>query len=302
MLPVRGTGLVRRVLPLVLLVALAGCGLGGGVRSASGARAGAGTVRVSGSTTVNPVAADAAEVLRRRTGLRITVDTQGGSAGGIALLGAGRIDVAMSSKPVSDADRAAHPSVSFVSTPIGEDAVGVVVRREVVAGGLTSVTRDQLRALFEGRVRNWSALGGPDLGVFVYDKEPGRGTREVLDRFLYGPDGKAPPPPTGDHYAVVGGNEETRSKLLSTPGSVAPLSVAFVAGRPELAVLAVEGVPPTPAHVKDRTYPLSRPLFLVTDGPPAGAARTFVDFVVSAEGQRLVRRHGYLTLADLGQR
>lgn len=284
-----------RYTALTALLTAAACGSGG---SASDATNGQTTLRVSGSTTVNPVAADAADVLRRR-GMRITVDSQGGSAGGIAQLGAAQVEIAMSSKDVSDEEKAAYPEVDFVSTEIGRDAVGVVTRREVVAGGLTGLDRGQLKALFEGRVRNWKELGGPDLAVFIYDKEPGRGTREVLDKYLYGKDGK-PPPPQSDNYAVVGGNDETRAKLESTSGSVGPLSSAFITGHPKLAALAVDGVAPTPAAVKDGTYPMARPLFLVTDGAPKGEAKRFIDFVLSADGQRIVKRHGYLNLSDLG--
>jgi len=285
-----------RTLPRLLCLALpllltAGGGGGGGSTGST-------TLRISGSTTVNPVAADAAEALRG-DGLTITVDTQGGSAGGLTQLAAGQIDIAMSSKPVGDAGRTAAPSIDFSETLIGQDAVGIVVRKEVLDGGLTSVTKEQLQALFEGRVANWKELGGPDLDVFVYDKEPGRGTREVLDKYLYGKDGKAPAPPDSPRYAIVGGNEETRTKLLSTPGSVAPLSSAFVADQPTLGLLGVDGIVPTAQTIADETYALSRPLFLVTDGAPAGAAKTFVDFVLSPEGQPLLTRHGYLTIAEL---
>jgi len=257
-----------------------------------------GTLSLAGSTTVSPVANDAATVLRKR-GLTITVDDSGGSGGGIAQLGAGQVDVAMSSKPITDDDRKQFPDVRFTPTEIGEDAVGIVVRREVVRGGLHSITKDQLRQLFEGKISNWKELGGPDLKVFVYDKEPGRGTREVLDKFLYGPGVKGPPPPDVDFYAVIGGNVEARAKVESTRGAVVPLSVAFVKSHKKLAVLAVDGVQPTAENVKNMTYGLSRPLFLITNGKPTGSAKKFIDFVVSTKGQALVQTHGYLTLAQL---
>lgn len=280
--------LLALTLPVLLT---AGC-------SAADGATDSGTLRISGSTTVNPVAADAAEQLRG-DGLTITVDTQGGSAGGITQLAAGQIDIAMSSKPVGVADREAAPDVDFVETLIGEDAVGIVVRREVLDGGLTSLDKAQLQALFEGRVANWAELGGPDLDVFVYDKEPGRGTREVLDKYLYGKDVTAPAPPDSPRYAIVGGNEETRTKLLSTPGSVAPLSSAFAADRPELGLLAVEGIVPTAQTIADQSYALSRPLFLLTNGAPTGPAKTFIDYILSEQGQPLLTRHGYLTVAEL---
>jgi len=279
----------------VALLALAGCGDATTKAAGDGA-----TLRVSGSTTVNPVAADAAEALRKK-GLKITVDAQGGSGGGISQLSQGQVEVAMSSKPIADEDRAAAPKVDFVSTQIGSDAVGIIVRREIFDGGVRSLDRAQVRALFEGRIRSWKELGGPDVEVFVYDKEPGRGTREVIDKYLYGKD-KAPPPPQSNNFAIVGGNEEGRAKVLSTPGGVTPLSTSFVTGFPKLAAVAVDGIEPTPEHIVDKTYPMFRPLFLITNGQPAGAARTFVDYVIGRDGQALVRKHGYLNLADLGQR
>lgn len=282
---------------LTAALTLTACASGAAGTATSGQ--GRSELRISGSTTVNPVAADAAEALRSDD-LAITVDTQGGSAGGLAQLGAGQIDIAMSSKPVADEDKAKYPDVDFTVTEIGKDAVGVVVRREVVEGGLTDITKAQLRDLFEGRIRNWKELGGPDLATFVYDKEPGRGTREVLDKHLYAKGEKAPPPPADNpRYAIVGGNEETRTKLLSTPGSVAPLSSAFVEGQAQLALLSVDGVAPTSATIADSSYPLARPLYFVTDGAPTGAAKTFLDFVTGPEGQPLLTKHGYLTLAQL---
>lgn len=258
------------------------------------------TLRVSGSTTVNPVAADAAQALKGT--LDVTVDAQGGSAGGIAQLAAGQVEIAMSSKEVGEDDRKQFPKVRFTPTQIGADAVGIVVRREVIDGGLRSVDRSQLQRIFEGRVKNWKELGGPDLDVFVYDKEPGRGTREVLDKFLYGKGANAPPPPDSPRYAIVGGNEETRSKLISTEGSVGPLSSSFVAGVEQLALLAIDGVEPTVKTIEDGSYPLARPLFLITDGPATGAAKQFIDYVLAPAGQTLVTKHGYVTVVELAGR
>ena len=281
------------VVVAVLGLLLSGCA---GNREAGST---SGPLRVSGSTTVAVVAADAAEALRGQ-GIEITVDSQGGSAGGLAQLGAGQIEIAMSSKPVGDEDRAKFPKTNFTPTKIGEDAVGIIVHRSVYDGGVKSLSKDQLRAIFEGRMRTWREVGGPDLPVFVYDKEPGRGTREVLDKYLY-TEGEVPPPPSGARYAIVGGNEETRSKLLSTPGSVGPLSSAFITGFPKLAAVAVDGVAPTNANIAKGTYPMSRPLFLVTNGPPTDDSNRFIDYVLSPAGQNLVREHGYLTLSELGK-
>ncbi|MDF3139958.1 MULTISPECIES: phosphate ABC transporter substrate-binding protein [unclassified Streptomyces] len=256
-------------------------------------------LQASGSTTVAPVASDAAEALKSK-GLKITVATQGGSSGGISQLGSGQIEVALSSKPISDEDRKAYPKTDFVPTQIGADAVGIIVTKEVADGGVKSLTKAQVRGLFEGKVTNWKQVGGPDLDVFVYDKEPGRGTREVLDKFIYGEEGKAPAPPQSDNYAIVGGNLETRNKLESTPGSVGPLSTGFIEGHDDLVAVALEGVEPTEENVASGKYAMTRPLFMITDGKPQGAAEKYIDYVLSPAGQKLLPAHGYLTREQMG--
>jgi phosphate transport system substrate-binding protein len=258
-----------------------------------------GALRVSGSTTVAPVAADAAEALKA-DGLDVTVATQGGSAGGISQLALGQISIALSSKPLAEEDKAANPGTDFVPTQIGADAVGVIVTKEVADAGVKNLTADQVRDLFEGKINNWSEVGGPDLDVFVYDKEPGRGTREVLDKYIYG-DEKAPPPPESGNYAIVGGNLETRNKLESTPGAVAPLSTSFVEGRDGLAAVTLDGIEPSPENIASGKYPMARPLYLITDGKPEGSAKKFIDYVLSSEGQKLMTKHGYLTLKEIGK-
>ncbi|MEU8443365.1 phosphate ABC transporter substrate-binding protein [Streptomyces microflavus] len=261
--------------------------------------AGGGVLRASGSTTVAPVAADAAEALKAQ-GMNITIATQGGSAGGISQLAAGQIDIALSSKPIAEEDRTAHPKTDFVTTQIGSDAVGVIVTKPVADAGVKNLTADQVRGLFEGKITNWSELGGPKLDVFVYDKEPGRGTREVLDKYVYG-DEKAPPPPDSDNFAIVGGNLETRNKLESTPGAVGPLSTGFVEGRNKLAVVTLDGIEASPENIASGKYPMNRPLYLITNGEPTGDAKKFIDYLLSDKGQSLLEPHGYLSLKQIGK-
>ncbi|MFD4691595.1 phosphate ABC transporter substrate-binding protein [Streptomyces sp. NPDC058463] len=264
------------------------------------AQAGGGkSLQASGSTTVAPVAADAAQALKAQ-GLNITVATQGGSAGGISQLGAGQLDIALSSKPISDEDRAASPKTDYVSTQIGSDAVGVIISKQVADAGVKNLTAAQVAGLFEGKITNWSKVGGPDLEVFVYDKEPGRGTREVLDKYLYNGE-KPPPPPNSDNFAIVGGNLETRNKVESTPGAIAPLSTGFIEGRDKLVAVTLDGIAPSMENVASGKYPMTRPLYLVTNGQPKGTAKTFIDYIVSDKGQALLPKHGYLTLKQIGK-
>jgi phosphate transport system substrate-binding protein len=285
---------------LWMAVLLVGCVLGVGCKDRSGESANpSGTLKVNGSTTVNLPVAEAAETLRAEKGMKIEVDTQGGSSGGISMLGDGLVQIGMISKHISDEDRKKYPKVQFHEVQIGEDAVALIVSKDVWDGGVRSLTRQQARDIYEGKVTNWNQLGGRDRRIAFFNKEPGRGTWEVFAHWLYGNPKSAPPV----SFPEVGGNEETRNKVASTQGALSQLSSSWADGKTVFALGLKdengEVVEPIPANIATRKYPMSRPLFLLTNGEPSGDAKVLVDFVLDTRGQELVRKHGYLSLDQL---
>lgn len=274
--------------------------LAGGCKDDGGKAGGAaGALKINGSTTVNLPAAEAAEILRAEKKLNIQVDTQGGSSGGIAQVGEGLAQIGMLSKHVSDDDRAKYPNLKFNEIQVGEDAVALIVSKDVYEGGVRSLTKQQAKDVYESKVTNWKDLGGPDQRIAFFNKEPGRGTWEVFVHWAYGSPKNAPQV----SFPEVGGNEETRNKVGSTKGGLSQLSSSWADGKTVFA-LSLKGddgqvVEPTTENIATRKYAMSRPLFLLTNGEPTGDVKTFVDFMLSARGQELVRKHGYLSLDQL---
>jgi phosphate transport system substrate-binding protein len=205
----------------------------------------------------------------------------------------------MASKPIRGDDRAKYPKVTFKETHIGEDAVAVVVSHDVWEAGVHALSKEQIQGIYEGRITNWKEVGGADRRIAFFNKEPGRGTWEVFAHWLYG-DAKKAPQVT---FPEVGGNEETRNKVASTRGAMSQLSSSWADGGRVFALGMKAGdgtvLEPTPANIATRKYPMSRPLFLLTDGEPHGVAKVFVDFMLGDRGQELVRKHGYLSLDQL---
>ncbi len=259
----------------------------------------AATLKINGSTTVNLPVAEAAEILRTERNLVIQVDTQGGSAGGIAALGDGLVQLGMSSKHLDAAARTRYPRVEFQEVHIGEDAVALVVSKDVWEGGVRALSKAQARGLYERRITNWKDLGGPDRRIAFFNKEPGRGTWEVFAHWVYGDSKQAPLV----SFPEVGGNEEARHKVASTRGALSQLSASWANGETVFALALRsddgEAIPPTAANIASHRYPMSRPLFLLTDGKPTAEAKVFIDFMLSERGQALVRKHGYLSLDQL---
>jgi phosphate transport system substrate-binding protein len=254
-------------------------------------------LRINGSTTVNPVVAEAAEILRAERGLTIHVDTQGGSSGGIAALGDGRAEIAMISRPLEDEDRTRYPKAHFQPIRIGSDAVALVVSRDVWVGGVHSLSKAEVQGIYEGRIRSWRELGGSERRIVFFNKEPGRGTWEVFAHWAYGDPQKAPLV----NLPEVGANEEALNKVASTQGAISQLSSSWADGKRvfALGIKKEDGkvVQPALTAVRDGSYPLARPLQVVTDGPPRGESKALVDFLLSPRGQALVEKHGYLAVS-----
>ena len=263
------------------------------------ASASADVLKINGSTTVNPPAAEAAEILRAEKGMQIQVDTQGGSSGGISELGDGLVQIGMSSKPLAADDRTKYPNVRFMETHVGEDAVALIVSADVWEAGVRALTKQQIKDIYEAKITNWKEVGGSDKRIAFFNKEPGRGTWEVFAKWVYGDPKKAPQV----SFPEVGGNEETRNKVGSTRGAVSQLSSSWADGKTVFALAlkleSGEVIEPKPANIANHKYPMSRPLFLITNGEAQGDTKTFVDFMLSARGQDLVKKHGYLALSDL---
>jgi phosphate transport system substrate-binding protein len=260
----------------------------------------AGTLKINGSTTVNLPVAEASEILRAEQKLDIQVDTQGGSSGGISMLGDGQVQIGMSSKPVSDDDRKKFPQCDFREVHIGEDAVALIVSKDVWDNGVHALTKAQVKDIYEGKLTNWKDVGAAkSQRIAFFNKEPGRGTWEVFAHWLYG-NPKAAPQVS---FPEVGGNEETRNKVASTRGALSQLSSSWADGKKvfALALVSDDGKPveATNENIATHRYPMSRPLFVLTNGEPTGDAKTMVQFLLSDRGQELVKKHGYLPLKAL---
>ena len=191
-------------------------------------------------------------------------------------------------------------SAKFKEIHIGEDAVALIVSKDVWDGGV-----DAHQAAGKGHLRRQDhELERPGRAksqrIAFFNKEPGRGTWEVFVHWIYGSPKAAPQV----SFPEVGGNEETRNKVGGTRGALSQLSSSWADGKKvfALALQADDGtaVEPTKENIATKKYPMSRPLFVLTNGEPTGDAKTLVDFLLSDRGQELVKKHGYLPLKDLG--
>jgi phosphate transport system substrate-binding protein len=163
---------------------------------------------------------------------------------------------------------------------IGYDVMGVFVN-----GGhpVKALTRDQLREIFTGRAKNWSQFQGPDRPITVYSERlsGGRATVKAFQGMVLGSEPYGPLKELDDATDCI-------HEVAQDPGGITASSMSFSV--PGVAALTIDGAAPTLAAVQSGTYSLKRPLILVTRDVPCGAAKAFLDFMLTPGAQEIVGR------------
>jgi phosphate transport system substrate-binding protein len=246
-------------------------------------------VTVKGSDTMVILSQRWAEnYMKKNAGKKIQV-TGGGSGTGIAALINGTTEIANSSRPIKGDETAKvrdRFNVLPAETAVAKDGVALYANE---ANGVTQLTVAQLKGIYQGDITNWKAVGGNDAPIVIYSRENSSGTYVFFkDNVLGGEDFAASAQTLPGTAAVV--NAVSKEKNAIGYGGA-----AYAKGVKEIKVVGKDGQPyaPNAENVKSGKYPLSRPLFVYTRGAPAGEAKEFIDFCLSAEGQAIVTQVGY---------
>lgn len=241
---------------------------------------------LTGSSTVAPLVAEIGKRFEQaHVGMQVDVQT-GGSSRGVNDARRGLSDIGMVSRELKDSER------DLQAFALAYDGVCLIVNR---ANPLAALTREQVLAIYTGRIANWKELGGPDRAITVVNKAEGRSTLELfLAHFgLTNRQIKA--------HVVVGDNEQGIKTVLGNPGAIAYVSIGSAelhvsAGR-GLKLLPLDGVAATTENVGKRVFPLMRVLNLVTKGAPSAAAQQFIDYARSEQVHDLIKDQYFVPAA-----
>lgn len=274
--------------PLLLLASAASAALLAGCPGPAATEA----VTIKGSDTMVHVVSMWAETyMKANPGIEVSV-TGGGSGTGIAALINGTTDVAMSSREMKaeELQLALERGARLERVVVGQDGIAIVVHPD---NPVSVLTLDQLRQVFNGTLKRWSQVGGPDQPIQVLSRESSSGTyaffkEHVLRDDDFGPEVRLMP----STAAIVQSAGQDR-------WSVGYVGLGY-ATDPALKIVSVKAdatatpVRPSVAAVKDGTYAIARELLLYAPAEREGVARAFVDFALSPEGQQLVADAGYV--------
>jgi phosphate transport system substrate-binding protein len=149
------------------------------------------------------------------------------------------------------------------------------------------LTLDQLKALYEGKVKNWRELNGPDRPIVVVSRDTSSGTYEVWeDRVLAG--GRVTP-----RAQLLASNGAVAQAVAKNKNAIGYIGIGYL--NKDLKAVNVNGITPSKMTTASGEYPISRTLFMFTDGWPQGETLQFINFVLHPDqGQTLVEETGYV--------
>ena len=251
--------------------------------------------KIKGSDTVLPLTQKEAEVFMKKYPGSSVMVTGGGSGVGLAALQNGTTDIAQSSRKMKldEKMKMQDAGKTSIETIIAYDALAVIVNP---SNKINQLTREQLESIYTGKVTNWKEVGGDDMPIVLYSRESSSGTFEFFKEHVLNKKNFAPTamlmPATG---AIVQSVSQTKGAigyvgLAYLETSVKALKVSYDKG--------VTYVVPSVENAMNKTYPITRPLYYYYLNTTEKAVKPFIDFILSTEGQNIVREIGYVPVGQ----
>ncbi len=249
------------------------------------------TLQIEGSTTVGPIAEAFAEYfMTTHPKIHITVKKTGSGDGAAALVD-GRCDIAAMSRFMKDKEfqQAVEHGVLPVAHAVAMDGVCIIVHP---SNPVKTLTTEQVRRIFTGEINNWNQVGGPDRSIVKISRDTSSGTYETFHNLVMNKEKLA-----GD-VEYVNSNPQAHARVKTTPGAIAYVGLGFI--DENVRALEIDGVFPDRRTIASGVYPISRPLFLFTNGYPelGSAVHAFCTFYLSEEGQEIVDAKGFVPVTQ----
>jgi len=229
--------------------------------------------------------AGALQAFEEKTRIRFTSIDMSGSGKGVRALQNGKVSIAGVSRSLSSKEK----GQDLIGTVIGYDAIAVFVHSNNPVGGLS---KEQLTGIFTGRIRNWKQVGGKNAPIEPNTEIAGEGRATMLAFQEMAMDNA----PYGGGFKQIDFPSDQIVETAKNENAVCTVSMGLLSQltpymRGKVKVLGVNGVWLHETSIVSGSYLIARPLLLVTKGKPKGEAKQFIDFMLSPEGQQLVRKN-----------
>lgn len=269
---------------VILLTGLSGCQNDAGQTNSDLLSSGAalsGTITESGSTTVQPLAEKLALAFSVLNPDIKVIIQGGGSSVGIKAVNDGTVDIGAASRELNDSDPA------LVKYLLAHDGIAMIVNP---ANPVNSLTKNQIKDIYSGKITRWSQVGGSDDEIHVSAREEGSGTRTAFEDLVMGRDTNIV-----KRAILQSSNGALMQVVSSDEDAIAFISFGYLVDL-KIKALSIDGAAANEADAKSGNYPLVRPLYFLTKSQPDGLVKAFLDYCTGPEAQNIVTEEGYVSV------
>ena len=246
---------------------------------------------VDGSTTVGPIAKAFAEYyMKLNPGVNITVSESGSGNGAKSLVNKS-CEVATMSRLLkqNEYEAAVHSEILPVVHVVALDGIAIIVNPSNPASKLSMA---QVKDIYLGKIKNWNQLGGPNAPIVIISRDTNSGTYETFETKVL----------KGEKIVktceYVGSSGAIRQRVQSTPNALGYVGIGFI--DKTVKALEVNGVVPSSETVKKGTYPIARPLYMITNDYPKMGSHLyqFVTLYLTKKGQEIIDEVGFIPVTS----
>ena len=246
-------------------------------------------ITIKGSDTMVILSQQWAEAYMKKHPETTIQVTGGGSGVGIAALINGSTDIANSSRPMKSAELEkikAKYNKNGIEIACAKDGLSVFLNKGNVVSELTV---EQIGAIFSGKITNCKQVGGADAKIQLYSRESSSGTFEFFKEHVVKTD-------FSPNCQTLPGTAAIVNAVKKDKYSIGYGGAAYAEDVKDCKVkkdAKSKGILPTAATIKNKTYPISRYLYMYLKAKPTGETKKFIDWILGSEGQKMIATVGY---------
>jgi phosphate transport system substrate-binding protein len=249
-------------------------------------------------TIVNLALAWAERYQQEYPDVRISV-TGGGSGTGLAALINGTVDIANASRQIKpeEVKLAEDNGIMPVEHVIARDAIAVIVNPE---NPVSELTLEQISDIYSGKFSNWNEVGGEDRPIVRLSRETNSGTHVYFLETVLRLGQKDNKTLFSMDTLLLPSSEGIIAEVRQNPNAIGYDGLGYVPMDLKMIAIAKEAggeyILPSIETVNDNTYPIARDLYMYTAGEPKGIVKTYLDWILSAEAQQIVKELGFVPI------
>lgn len=262
----------------LLMIVLAACS---NEEDTADTQTGGSLVTISGSTSVGPLAEKLAMKYQEQNDVKIEVN-QIGSSAGITNAINGVSQIGMSSRDLKQEEK----DSDLQELIIAYDGIVVVTHP---SNPVKDLTMEQVKQIFTGEITNWKEVGGKDMEIVVVSREDGSGSRDAFQEIVGYESGQLI-----KNAIVASGNGNIKTTVAMNKHAIGFISFEYI--DESISPMAINGVAAKAENVLAGTYELSRPFLFVHKEDVPEAAKQFMEFILTPEGQKIVESAGAIPL------